>query len=33
MDELLTKTYPLSQINEAMEAVVQGKALRNVIVF
>ena len=31
-DKLIT-TYPLSQINEAMEAVVQGKALRNVIVF
>ena len=27
------RTYPLSQINEAMDAVVQGKALRNVIVF
>ena len=33
LDELVTKTYPLSQINEAMDAVVQGKALRNVIVF
>jgi S-(hydroxymethyl)glutathione dehydrogenase/alcohol dehydrogenase len=33
LDELVTRTYPLSQINEAMDAVVQGKALRNVIVF
>ena len=33
LDELVTKTYPLSQINEAIEAVVQGKALRNVIVY
>lgn len=33
LDELVTKTYPLSQINEAIDAVVKGKALRNVIVF
>ena len=33
LDELVTKTYPLGKINEAIEAVVQGKALRNVIVF
>ena len=33
LDELVTKTYPLAKINEAIEAVVQGKALRNVIVF
>jgi S-(hydroxymethyl)glutathione dehydrogenase/alcohol dehydrogenase len=33
LDELITARYPLEQINEAIEAVEQGKALRNVIVF
>lgn len=33
LDELITAHYPLDQINEAIDAVVQGKALRNIIVF
>ncbi|MFM8835318.1 MAG: Zn-dependent alcohol dehydrogenase [Actinomycetota bacterium] len=33
LDELVTKTYPLEQINEAIAAVKRGDALRNVIVF
>jgi S-(hydroxymethyl)glutathione dehydrogenase/alcohol dehydrogenase len=33
LDELITARYPLERINEAIEAVEQGKALRNVIVF
>jgi len=33
LDELITKTYPLEQINEAIAAVKRGEALRNVIVF
>jgi len=33
LDELITARYPLTQINEAIAAVVNGKALRNVIVF
>jgi Zn-dependent alcohol dehydrogenase len=33
LDELVTKTYPLEQINEAIDAVKRGEALRNVIVF
>lgn len=33
LDELITKTYPLEQINEAISAVKRGEALRNVIVF
>ncbi len=33
LDELVTARYPLSQINEAIEAVEKGKALRNVIMF
>jgi Zn-dependent alcohol dehydrogenase len=31
--ELITTRYPLTQINEAIEAVERGEALRNVIVF
>ena len=33
LDELITARYPLSQINEAIEATESGAALRNVIVF
>jgi S-(hydroxymethyl)glutathione dehydrogenase/alcohol dehydrogenase len=33
LDELITNRYPLEQINEAIEAVEKGQALRNVIVF
>jgi S-(hydroxymethyl)glutathione dehydrogenase / alcohol dehydrogenase len=33
LDELITKRYPLSEINEAIAAVKRGEALRNVIVF
>lgn len=33
LDELVTAHYPLEQINEAIDAVMKGEALRNVIVF
>ncbi|MGI9318139.1 MAG: Zn-dependent alcohol dehydrogenase [bacterium] len=33
LDELITDRYPLEQINEAIAAVNNGEALRNVIVF
>ena len=33
LDELITARYPLERINEAIEAVEKGLALRNVIVF
>jgi Zn-dependent alcohol dehydrogenase len=33
LDELITARYPLDRINEAIEAVEKGKALRNVIMF
>lgn len=33
LDELITGRYPLEQINEAIESVERGAALRNVIVF
>ena len=33
LDELITKRYKLSQINEAIESTVKGEALRNIIVF
>ena len=33
LDELITKRYPLEQVNEAIESVERGEALRNVIVF
>jgi len=33
LDELITAHYPLERINEAIEAVEKGQALRNVIVF
>ena len=33
LDELITGRYPLDQINEAIESMERGDALRNVIVF
>jgi S-(hydroxymethyl)glutathione dehydrogenase/alcohol dehydrogenase len=33
LDELITARYPLEKINEAIEAVEKGQALRNVIMF
>ena len=33
LDELITARYPLEQINEAIESVKKGEALRNVIIF
>lgn len=33
LDELITGRYPLEQINQAIEAVEKGEALRNVIIF
>jgi Zn-dependent alcohol dehydrogenase len=33
LDELITARYPLEQINEAIESVEKGDALRNVIMF
>ena len=33
LDELVSRRYPLEQINEAIAAVKRGEALRNVIVF
>lgn len=33
LDELVTKTYPLAQINEAIADVGKGRTLRNVITF
>jgi S-(hydroxymethyl)glutathione dehydrogenase/alcohol dehydrogenase len=33
LDELITKRYKLEQINQAIDAVVKGEALRNVIMF
>ena len=33
LDELITNRYPLDQINEAIDSVKRGEALRNVIVF
>jgi S-(hydroxymethyl)glutathione dehydrogenase/alcohol dehydrogenase len=33
LDELITKRYPLEKINEAIEGVEKGEALRNVIIF
>jgi Zn-dependent alcohol dehydrogenase len=33
LDELITARYPLDQINEAIESMERGEALRNVIVF
>ena len=33
LDELITGRYPLEQINEAIESVKKGEALRNVIIF
>jgi len=33
LDELITARYPLERINEAIESMERGEALRNVIVF
>jgi Zn-dependent alcohol dehydrogenase len=33
VDELITRRYPLEQINDAVESMERGEALRNVIVF
>jgi NDMA-dependent alcohol dehydrogenase len=33
LDELITARYPLEQINEAIESMERGEALRNVVVF
>jgi S-(hydroxymethyl)glutathione dehydrogenase / alcohol dehydrogenase len=33
LDDLITDHYPIEKINKAMELMVQGKALRNIIVF
>ena len=33
LDELITRRYPLAEINEAIESMERGEALRNVIVF
>jgi Zn-dependent alcohol dehydrogenase len=33
LDEMITGRYPLEQINEAIDSVLRGEALRNVIVF
>ncbi len=33
LDELITNRYPLAKINEAIESMERGEALRNVIVF
>ena len=33
LDELITARYPLERVNEAIEAMERGEALRNVIVF
>jgi len=33
LDELLTGRYPLSQINEAYEALERGEGLRSIVAF
>ena len=33
LDELITARYPLEQINEAIEVMEKGEALRNLIIF
>ena len=33
LDELVSESYPLEGINDAITAVKEGEALRNVIVF
>jgi S-(hydroxymethyl)glutathione dehydrogenase/alcohol dehydrogenase len=33
LDELITNRYPLAKVNEAIDEVVKGKALRNIIMF
>ncbi len=33
LDELITRTYPIDDINEAIDSVKAGHAVRNVILF
>lgn len=33
LDELITHRYPLERINETIESMERGEAIRNVIVF
>ncbi|MCP5096364.1 MAG: hypothetical protein GY943_12500 [Chloroflexi bacterium] len=33
LDDLITKQYPLTKVNEAVATVKQGKALHNMIIF
>ena len=33
LDELITNRYPLAEINEAIESMERGEALRNVVMF
>ena len=33
LDELITRTYPLEQINEAYEALLRGEVARSLIVY
>ena len=33
LDELITRTYPLDQINEAYGALIRGEVARSLIVF
>lgn len=33
LDELLTRTYPFAQINEAYEALARGEVARSVVTF
>ena len=33
LDELITRRFPLEQVNEAIQEVEKGQALRNVIMF
>ena len=33
LDEMITNRYPLEEINQAIDSVEKGKALRNVIIF
>jgi Zn-dependent alcohol dehydrogenase len=33
LDELITRRYPLARVNEALESMERGEALRNVLLF
>ena len=33
LDELVTRTYPLEEINDAISSALSGEALRNVVVY